>query len=103
MEAQFKKGVLEMCVLFTIKDEPMYGYDVMKKMRKYFPEVNESTFYAILRRLKADGNADITLSNESNGPTRKYYQITAAGLEVLKEGTQSWQRIRNIVNEIGIE
>jgi len=71
MEAQIKKGILEMCVLYTIRDREMYGYDVMKSMKRHFPEVNESTFYAILRRLHADGSAEITLGEESNGPTRK--------------------------------
>jgi len=102
MEAQIKKGILEMCVLFTIRNEPMYGYDVMKSMRLFFPEVNESTFYAILRRLHADGSAEISLGEESNGPTRKYYKITDAGREVLQKNIESWRRIRSTVEEIGI-
>jgi len=102
MEAQIKKGILEMCVLFTIRNNEMYGYDVMKHMKRYFPEVNESTFYAILRRLHADGSAEITLGEESNGPTRKYYGITEAGREVLHDSIESWKRIRATVEEIGI-
>ncbi len=102
MEAQIKKGVLEMCVLFTIREKEMYGYDVMKSMRRFFPEVNESTFYAILRRLHADGSASITLSEESNGPTRKYYRITDAGLETLRKSIEGWHRVRTAVEELGI-
>ncbi|MDR0326543.1 MAG: PadR family transcriptional regulator [Oscillospiraceae bacterium] len=102
MEAQIKKGILEMCVLFAIRDKEMYGYDVMKAMRRWFPEVNESTFYAILRRLHADGSASITLSGESNGPTRKYYAITDAGREGLAGSIESWKRIRTVVEEMGI-
>jgi PadR family transcriptional regulator PadR len=102
MEAQIKKGILEMCVLFAIRDEEMYGYDIMKSMRRHFPEVNESTFYAILRRLHADKSAEIRLGTESGGPTRKYYRITDAGRLVLQESIEIWERIRNIVGEIGI-
>ena len=102
MEAQIKKGILEMCVLFTIREKAMYGYDVMKAMRRYFPEVNESTFYAVLRRLHADGSASVTLGEESNGPTRKYYQITQPGREVLNGSIESWKRIRAAVEEMGI-
>lgn len=102
MEAQIKKGILEMCVLFIIRDNEMYGYDVMKFMKRHFPEVNESTFYSILRRLHADGSAEITLGVESNGPTRKYYKITNTGHDVLKNSINSWKRIRDIVEEIGI-
>lgn len=100
MEAQIKKGVLEMCVLHTIRDKEMYGYDVMKIMKQYFPEVNESTFYAILRRLHADNHAKVTLGKTSNGPTRKYYKITDTGLEYLQSSVDSWTRIRDKVENI---
>ena len=102
MEAQIKKGILEICVLFLIRDKEMYGYDVMKSMKRHFPEVNESTFYAILRRLHADGSAEITLGVASNGPTRKYYKITDSGRVILSENIESWKRIRGIVEEMGI-
>lgn len=103
MEAQIKKGILEMCVLFSIRDKELYGYDVMRQMGKYFPEVHESTFYVILRRLHAEGSADITLSQDSNGPTRKYYRITGAGREVLRVSIEQWKRIRTIVDDMGLE
>lgn len=102
MEAQLKKGVLELCVLFTLRDREMYGYDVMKSMKHFFPEVNESTFYAILRRLNADGSTEITLGKESGGPPRKYYRITDAGREVLKNGIDGWNRVRSAVEALGI-
>jgi PadR family transcriptional regulator PadR len=80
----------------------MYGYDVMKSMKRYFPEVNESTFYAILRRLHADGSAEISLGETSSGPTRKYYRITDSGHEVLHNSVEIWKRIQSTVAEIGI-
>jgi len=102
MEAQIKKGILQMCVLFAIRDTEMYGYDVIKFMRRFFPEVNESTFYAILRRLHADGSAEIRIQNESNGSPRKYYKITDKGRETLQNNIESWKRIQAIIGEIGI-
>jgi PadR family transcriptional regulator PadR len=102
VEAQLKKGILEMCVLFTLREKEMYGYDVMKSMKQYFPEVNESTFYAILRRLYADGNAEIFTGDTSNGPIRKYYRITPKGKEALQESIASWNRISTLVEKIGI-
>ena len=103
MEARIKKGILEMCLLFTISKNEMYGYDVMKIMKKHFPEVNESTFYAILRRLHSVGSAEILLGSTSNDPTRKYYKITSSGLDALQNNITSWKRIRGIVQHIGIE
>ena len=51
MDAQLKKGVLELCLLQCLSGEPQYGYDIIQMMHKYFPEVTESTCYAVLRRL----------------------------------------------------
>lgn len=103
MNAQMKKGILEMCILHTVSEEEMYGYDIMKKMTIYFPEVNESTFYSILRRLNKEGATETYYGNESNGPKRKYYRITDSGITKLKEDVQSWKQINVIVNTIGIE
>jgi len=103
MNAQIKKGILEMCLLHVISEKEMYGYDIMKKMSVYFPEVNESTFYSILRRLNKEGATETYLGDTSNGPKRKYYRITKFGLEKLEDDIKSWKQINNIVEAIGIE
>lgn len=103
MDAQMKKGVLEMCILYCISIEEMYGYDIMKRMNCFFPEVNESTFYAILRRMNKEGFAGIRYGEESNGPRRKYYHITSMGENYLKESKEDWKKLNSIIKEIGIE
>ncbi len=102
MDAQLKKGILEMCILFSISKEEMYGYDIMQKMSKLFPEVNESTFYSILRRLCAEGTTEVYYGTTSNGPKRKYYRITTEGRRYLDTCIHDWNKIKNIVSEIGI-
>ncbi|MCL2576891.1 MAG: PadR family transcriptional regulator [Defluviitaleaceae bacterium] len=101
-DAQIKKGILETCVLFMISEKPTYGYDVMKTIKQYFPEVNESTIYAILRRLYTDNCADITLSNDSGGPQRKYYHITDKGILSLENNVVSWKRINDVLTQMGL-
>lgn len=103
MNAQIKKGILEMCILHVISEDEMYGYDIMKKMNVYFPGVNESTFYSILRRLNKEGSTETYFGEVSNGPKRKYYKITNVGIEKLKDDIVSWKQINNIVKDIGIE
>ncbi len=44
MDAQLKKGVLELCMLASVAKEEQYGYDVIRKLRAYFPEVEDSAF-----------------------------------------------------------
>ena len=53
-------------------------------MNLLFPDVNESTFYAILRRLKKEGFAVQYQGEVSGGPARKYYS--------LRGGKESWIR-----------
>jgi PadR family transcriptional regulator PadR len=103
VDAQLKKGILEMCILYTIQQKEMYGYDVMKYMSTFFPEVNESTIYAILRRLNKEGLTESYYGQVSNGPKRKYYRILEKGRESLKESIADWNNILAIVKEIGIE
>jgi PadR family transcriptional regulator PadR len=55
MDTQMKKGVLEMCILFKLKEEVLYGYEIMKSVRQIFPDVYEGSTYTILRRLNAAG------------------------------------------------
>ena len=102
MDAQLKKGVLELCLLQCLAGEPKYGYDVIQTMHRHFPEVTESTFYAILRRLAKEGAADTFQGGESNGPTRKYYRLTEEGRERLAGMTADWRRLRGIVESLGI-
>ena len=101
-DAQMKKGVLEMCVLHLIREAPTYGYDVMKHIGACFPEVSESTVYAILRRLHGDGCAEITLSHDSGGPPRKYYHITQAGVTLLENSLDAWRRMNAALKQIGL-
>lgn len=102
MDAQIKKGILEMCILHFIAKESPYGYDIIQKMHSYFPEVTESTFYAILRRLYKEGAATTFEGSVSKGPARKYYRITEQGKERLSQMKADWEYFRNVIDKLGI-
>ena len=94
MDAQIKRGLLDVCVLAAIKDADSYGYQIIKDI-KPFVEISESTLYPILRRLEA--NELLTVySAEHNGRLRKYYRITAAGLTRIREFKTEWEEILSI-------
>lgn len=103
MDAQLKKGVLELCLLQCLRGEPKYGYDVIQTMHNYFPDVTESTFYAILRRLGKEGAADTFQGSESNGPVRKYYRLTDKGREQLSDMAADWRSLIEVMKQLGIE
>ncbi len=102
MDIQLKRGLLDVCVLATIKDHDSYGYQIIKDT-KPFVEISESTLYPILRRLEA--GKFLTVRNaEHNGRLRKYYRITALGLARLEEFKREWREIvaiyKFILNEV---
>ena len=103
MDAQMKKGVLEMCILYRLKDQEIYGYELMKSIRQYFPDVYEGSIYTILRRLNATGYTRVTQNKSLNGPVRKYYTITQTGLEYLEQMLSEWKSIVNSVSALGIQ
>lgn len=91
MDIQWKKGVLEYCLLHQIAQKETYGYDLLRILSSAFPTIQEGTIYAILRRLKSNGMAEIYEGKESGGPVRKYYRITPRGRESLEQMRQDWQ------------
>ncbi len=100
MDAQLKKGVLEMCLLSLVSRKEQYGYDIIRQMQVHFPEMGESSFYAILRRLHRDGNLEQYIGDTSGGPPRKYYRITPQGLSLLEHQRKDWNELAGIVREM---
>lgn len=99
---QMKKGVLEMCILSVVSHEDMYGYEIMKCVTRAFPDINESTVYAVLRRLHSDGCTETYTGEVSGGPKRKYYRITPSGRDRLVKMTDEWYGLIKSVKMIGI-
>lgn len=100
MDAQLKKGILEMCILHILSKGDIYGYPLMQNMQDYFPSMDESTIYAILRRINKEGYTETYYSDVSGGPTRKYYHITREGKKRLSQINSEWETIISIVNNI---
>jgi PadR family transcriptional regulator PadR len=94
MDAQLKRGLLEICVLAAIKNEESYGYRIVKDMKPYV-EISESTLYPILRRLEA--SRMLTVSTvEHNGRLRKYYHITDEGRARIEAFRKEWKEMMEI-------
>ena len=94
MDAQLKRGVLDVCVLTAIKNEDSYGYKIIKDLRPVL-ELSESTLYTILKRLEEAGML-IVRSTEYEGRLRKYYHITEAGLQRVEDFKNEWKELMDI-------
>ena len=99
MIIQFKKGVLELCVLSMLKQEDQYGYDVASKLAQNI-DIADGSIYLVLRRLKQDDYVSSYLEESSGGPPRKYYVITRKGERFLEELIHDWDLLVDNVNSI---
>lgn len=91
MDNQWKRGLLDVCVLAAIKEEDSYGYKIIKDMKPYL-EMSESTLYTILKRLESAHMLTVRTA-EHDGRLRKYYHITEPGLKRLAEFRNDWNQI----------
>ena len=99
MNTQFKKGVLEICVLAKVYIKDMYGYEIVQNLSEDI-EVNEGTIYPILRRLTKDRFFETYLQESNEGPPRKYYKITEIGKAELFKSLGLWKEFSKSVNNI---
>lgn len=99
MDTQFKKGVVELCILKIMAKADLYGYEVINKLAEPL-NINENTIYPILRRL-TEQNYFETYSKETNfGAPRKYYHLTMKGKKYLEEKITAWVEFNQAVKEI---
>ncbi len=94
MDSQLKKGLLEGCVLATLKDEESYGYKIIGQISPFI-EISESTLYPILKRLETSGAVKVH-NRLYNGRLRKYYRITDAGRAKLREFYRDMEQMMSI-------
>lgn len=99
--SQLLKGVLDMCLLAIINDEPSYGYEMATKLQgRGLHLISEGSIYPLLSRLQRQGLIDGYFVESAGGPPRKYYRIEHTGRQRLKEWTQEWDSLTNGVKEV---
>ena len=99
MNIQFKKGVLELCVLSLLSMRDSYGYDVSEVLSRNI-EMSDGTIYPILRKLKNDGLVTTYLVEESGGPPRKYHTLTELGRKEYLRSKIEWEDFSKRVERI---
>ncbi|HEY5466142.1 MAG TPA: PadR family transcriptional regulator [Clostridia bacterium] len=99
MNNQYKKGVLELCVLSLLFEKDQYGYDISEFLSTYI-DISDGTVYPILRKLKTDGLVTTYLSEQSGGPPRKYYALTQLGKDEFKKAKAEWLSFVGVVGRI---
>lgn len=99
MDTQFKKGVLDLCVLSLLGKKDYYGYELVQKISQMIA-ISEGTLYPILKRLKNEACLETYLRESKEGPSRKYYSLTRKGKMKSKELNSEWKEFVKKVNRI---
>lgn len=99
MNIQFKKGILEICVLVLLDQQDRYGYELVREISSKI-EISEGSMYPLLRRLTKEGYFTTYFRESTGGPARKYYALTDQGRTYLHEQLKEWQEFSSAVNQL---
>ena len=99
--SQLLRGVLDLCLLAVVKDEPAYGYEMTKRLRaRGLSIVGEGSIYPLLGRLERNGLVETHRAASNGGPPRKYYRASRKGRRALAAGVSEWQATREAVDAV---
>ncbi len=99
MNIQYKKGVLELCIMALLKKRDCYGYEISETLAGQI-DIADGTVYPILRKLKSDGLLTTYLQEESGGPPRKYYSLTESGARNYENDKKEYLKFAESVKKM---
>ncbi len=100
VKSQMRKGYLEYCILLILKKKPAYASDIISELKDVKLIVVEGTLYPLLTRLKNSELLDYRWKESTQGPPRKYYEMTVKGQDFLQELENSWKEINEVILKI---
>lgn len=96
---QLLRGVLDMCLLALLAQEPAHGYELVRRVETAgFGTVSYGTIYPLLTRMRRLGLVADEHQASPTGPPRKVYALTRAGRVRLDAWQQQWTRFAGTVN-----
>lgn len=100
IKSQMRKGVLEYCILSTLRVNDAYATSLIAELKEAKMIVVEGTLYPLLTRLKNQGMLSYRWEESTQGPPRKYYSLTEKGRETLIEMDAAWREVVDSVEYI---
>ncbi len=93
VRSQMRKGVLEYCILCILSKKDAYASNIIDELKAANMIVVEGTLYPLLIRQKNQGLLTYRWEESTQGPPRKYYEITDKGRAQLAEMDAAWQEM----------
>lgn len=94
---------LALLAVVTVSTEPMYGYQIAKRLELLGDGVlagKQSALYPVLRNLEAAGLLESFVEPSTSGPPRRYYRINAAGRDALTDWSAAWRATRDSLDAV---
>jgi len=104
-QKELSAGTVSLALLGVLAaaPEPMYGYQIAKRLEQVGDGVlagKQSALYPVLRNLEGAGLLDSFVEPSVSGPPRRYYRITAVGRDTLRAWADAWRATRDSVDTV---
>jgi PadR family transcriptional regulator PadR len=104
-QKELSAGTVSLALLAVLgaAPEPMYGYQIAKRLEQVGEGVlagKQSALYPVLRNLEGSGLLASHVEPSVAGPPRRYYRITSAGEAVLRAWVAAWRATRDSVDSV---
>ena len=102
---ELSAGTVSLALLAVVaaSAEPMYGYQIAKRLEQTGDGVlagKQSALYPVLRNLEAAGLLESFVEPSTSGPPRRYYRATPMGRMALGEWAGAWRATRDSVDAV---
>lgn len=99
--SQLRRGVIGPCILALLATGPRYGLQIVKELDEGGQLLtSQGTVYPLLTRLNDAGLIRTAWEVIENGRSRRYYELTPAGVSHLVEFTAEWSRFTGTVDAL---
>lgn len=97
-DPQLLKGLLTLLLLTLLAEREDYGYSLVERLREGgLGEVAEGSVYPALARLERSRLVATYRVPSDRGPARKYYRLSEAGLDELRDRVDAWHHLAHVV------
>ena len=93
-------GTLDLLILKAVALGQLHGYGVLLRVQQMTQgglTVEQGALYPALYRLERQGLLDTEWGTSDNNRRAKYYRLTSAGRKRLREQTEGWNRMVDIM------
>ena len=101
LSADILRGYTDTLILRRLAEGDSYGYQINKQIMQLSggrAELKEATLYTAFRRMESAGYIRSYWGDENSGARRRYYAITDAGLEKLRQDCEGWRETRQVID-----